>query len=124
MKITINTDVLHEENLSLGDFLALLIGDNDIDYEDSFYRMIETELAAPNVFHEESLILSYKKIRPEMGRINSYEIYSENYSALASSAFASSAAGASTGASALGAALRLRRVFLAAAFGVLAMFSS
>ena len=50
-----------------------------------------------------------KKIRPEMGRINSYEIYSENYSALASSAFASSAAGASTGAS---------------AFGVLAMFSS
>ena len=53
-----------------------------------------------------------------MGRINSYEIYSENYSALASSAFASSAAGASTGASAFGAALRLRRVFLAAAFGV------
>lgn len=58
MKITINTDVLHKENLSLGDFFALLIGDNDIDYENSFYRMIETELAAPNVFHEGSLILS------------------------------------------------------------------
>ena len=58
MKITINTDVLHEENLSLGDFLALLIGYYDLDYKDSFYRMIETELAAPNVFHEDSLILS------------------------------------------------------------------
>lgn len=58
MKITINTDVLHEENLSLGDFLALLIGFYDLDYKDSFYRMIETELAAPNVFHEDSLILS------------------------------------------------------------------
>ena len=58
MKITINTDVLHEENLSLEDFLALLIGYYDIDYKDSFYRMIETELAAPNVFHGDSLILS------------------------------------------------------------------
>lgn len=36
----------------------MLIGDNDIDYKDSFYRMIETELAAPNVFHGVSLILS------------------------------------------------------------------
>ena len=58
MKITINTDVLHEENLSLGDFLALLIGYYDLDYKDSFYRMIESKLAAPNVFHEDSLILS------------------------------------------------------------------
>ena len=58
MKITINTDVLYEENLSLGDFLALLIGYYDLDYKDSFYRMIETELAAPNVFHGDSLILS------------------------------------------------------------------
>ena len=58
MKITINTDVLHKENLSLGDFLTLLIGYYDIDYKDCFYRMIETELAAPNVFHEDSLILS------------------------------------------------------------------
>ena len=58
MKITINTDVLHEENLSLVDFLALLIGYYDLDYKDSFYRMIENELAAPNVFHEDSLILS------------------------------------------------------------------
>lgn len=58
MKITINTDVLHEENLSLGDFLALLIGYYDLDYKDNFYRMIENELAAPNVFHEDSLILS------------------------------------------------------------------
>lgn len=58
MKITINTDVLHEENLSLEDFLALLIGYYDLDYKDSFYRMIENELAAPNVFHKDSLILS------------------------------------------------------------------
>ena len=57
MKITINTDVLHEENLSLGDFLALLIGYYDLDYKDNFYRMIETKLAAPNVFHKYSLIL-------------------------------------------------------------------
>ena len=56
MKITINTDVIHKENLSLGDFLTLLIGYYDIDYKDSFYRMIETGLAAPNVFHEGSLI--------------------------------------------------------------------
>ena len=58
MKITINTDVLHEENLSLGDFLTLLIGYYDIDYKDCLYKMIEFELAAPNVFHEDSLILS------------------------------------------------------------------
>ena len=36
----------------------MLIGYYDLDYKDSFYRMIETELAAPNVFHEDSLILS------------------------------------------------------------------
>lgn len=58
MKITINTDVLHEENLSLGDFLTLLIGYYDIDYKNCLYKMIETGLAAPNVFHEDSLILS------------------------------------------------------------------
>ena len=58
MKITINTDVLHEENLSLGDFLTLLIGYYDIDYKDCLYKMIEFELAAQNVFHEDSLILS------------------------------------------------------------------
>lgn len=58
MKITIDMDILHKENLSLGDFLALLIGYYDLDYKDSFYRMIENELAAPNVFHEDSLILS------------------------------------------------------------------
>ena len=58
MKIIINTDVLHEENLSLGDFLALLIGYYDIAYKDCFYRMIKSELAAPNILHEDSLILS------------------------------------------------------------------
>lgn len=58
MKITIDTDVLHEENLSLGDFLALLIGYYDLDYKDSFYKMIESNFAAPNIFYENSLLLS------------------------------------------------------------------
>ena len=37
MKITIDTDVLHKENFSFGDFLVLLIGYYDISYQKKLY---------------------------------------------------------------------------------------
>ena len=38
MKITIDTDVLHKENFSFGDFLVLLIGYYDISYQKKLIR--------------------------------------------------------------------------------------
>ena len=40
MKITIDTDVLHKENFSFGDFLVLLIGYYDISYQKKLYQRI------------------------------------------------------------------------------------
>lgn len=58
MKITINTEVLQRENLSLGDFLVLLIGYNDMDYKESFDKLVNRGIIQPNVFKKTSMVLS------------------------------------------------------------------
>lgn len=58
MKITIDTDVLHKENLSFGDFLVLLIGHYDISYEETLQKLIRDGTVQPNVFNKNEMILS------------------------------------------------------------------
>ena len=58
MKITINTDVLQKQHLSLGDFLVLLMGYHDIDYRGTLQKLIRDGTVQPNVFNKESMVLS------------------------------------------------------------------
>ena len=58
MKITINTKVLKKYNLSLGEFLLLLIGYYDIDLPSAYNSILEKELAKPNVLKRIGIILS------------------------------------------------------------------
>lgn len=58
MKITINTEVLQKEGLSLGDFLVMLIGYYGADYKESFDKLVDKGIIQPNVFRKLSMILS------------------------------------------------------------------
>ena len=58
MKITIDTDVLREERLSLGEFLVLLMGYHDIDYRDSLEGLIGKDIVQPNLFNRMDVVLS------------------------------------------------------------------
>lgn len=58
MKITINTDVLNRHNLSLGEFLAMLMAYLDIDYTLVYNKLIDKKLAEKNLYSEKGLILS------------------------------------------------------------------
>lgn len=58
MKITINTDILQRHNLSLGEFLIMLLGYYDIDYQKCHNNIIKKLFAEKNLFKEMSIILS------------------------------------------------------------------
>lgn len=58
MKITIDTDVLQEEYLSLGDFLVLLMGYYDCDYGESLKELVDGGIVQPDLFHKTSMVLS------------------------------------------------------------------
>lgn len=58
MKITINTQILKRHNLSLGEFLLMLIGYFDIDLQTAHASVIEKLLAEPNILKKMGIILS------------------------------------------------------------------
>lgn len=58
MNITINTEVLQGEGLSLGDFLVLLIGYYDINYKETMDNLIDKGVIQPNLFNRMSMVLS------------------------------------------------------------------
>lgn len=58
MNITINTEVLKRHNLSLGEFLIMLIGYFDIDVKICQDSIIEKHLAERNLFKDIGTILS------------------------------------------------------------------
>lgn len=58
MKITINTEVLQREGLSLGDFLVLLIGFYEANYKESLDKLVDKGVIQPNVFNRMSMVLS------------------------------------------------------------------
>lgn len=58
MKITINTEVLQRENLTLGDFLVLLIGYYDIDYKECLDSLVNKGVVQPNLFNRMDIVLS------------------------------------------------------------------
>lgn len=58
MRITIDTEVLQSEHLSLGEFLVLLMGYKDIDYKESLDSLINKGVIQPNLFNRMSVVLS------------------------------------------------------------------
>ena len=58
MKLTINTDVLSKNNLTLGEFLLLLMGYYGVDYTNTFDTLVEKGLIEQNLFKSMSAILS------------------------------------------------------------------
>lgn len=58
MNITINTKILQKHNLSLGEFLVMLLGYFDINIEDSLNNVIKKSLAEKNVLKDIDIILS------------------------------------------------------------------
>ena len=58
MKITINTDVLQRNNITLGEFLVLLMGYHDIVYKEQFDKLIRDGTISKNVFNPNEIVLS------------------------------------------------------------------
>lgn len=58
MRITIDTEVLRKEGLSLGDFLVLLMGFHDVNYRECLDRMTDKGLVQTNVFDSMTMVLS------------------------------------------------------------------
>lgn len=58
MKITINTDILKRHNLSLGEFLVMLLGYYNIDIQNCHDNIIKKYVAEKNLFKELGVILS------------------------------------------------------------------
>lgn len=58
MNITINTKILQKHNLSLGEFLLMLLGYFEIDLEDCHSNIIKRALAEKNVMKNMGIILS------------------------------------------------------------------
>lgn len=58
MKITINTEILSKENITLGEFLILLMGYHNIDYETAYQKLVECKLVEPDLFTKSALVLS------------------------------------------------------------------
>ena len=57
MKLTINTEVLQREHLSLPEFLTLLMGFYDIDYKKIYDDLITKNIIEPNLYNS-SVVLS------------------------------------------------------------------
>lgn len=58
MRITIDTEILNKEHLTLADFLVLLIGFYDLNYKDSLDRLIRDGTIDLNLRKDGSFILS------------------------------------------------------------------
>lgn len=58
MKITVNTEILKKHNLSLGEFLIMLIGYFDIDIKNCQDSVIKKHIAEKNLFKDFGIILS------------------------------------------------------------------
>ncbi len=58
MKVTINTDILKQHDLTLGEYLVLLMGYFDINYEEHFLRLSGARLIDPNLYSPMSIVLS------------------------------------------------------------------
>lgn len=58
MRITIDTEVLQSEHLSLGEFLVLLMGYKEINYKESLDSLIDKGVVEPNIFNRMSVVLS------------------------------------------------------------------
>ena len=49
MKITIDMEVLKKENLTLGEFLILLMGFKDLNYDTCYQKLVKSKLVEPNL---------------------------------------------------------------------------
>lgn len=58
MKISINTEVLKKERLSLGELLVLLMGFYEIDFELSYNKLVTAGIINPNLFNKTEIVLS------------------------------------------------------------------
>ena len=58
MKITVNSDVLQHEHLTIGDFLVLLIGYYGVNYKECIDKMLANKLININVFNPNEIVLS------------------------------------------------------------------
>ena len=58
MKLTINTDVLQREHLSLGEFLVLLLGYYNLKYKECYNTLIRDGTIQANLFDKNEIILS------------------------------------------------------------------
>ena len=58
MKITIDTDILNKENISLGEFLVLLMAFYGINYKEINKEVVSKGLISNNLFKDGSNILS------------------------------------------------------------------
>lgn len=58
MKMTINTEVLKRQGMSLGEFLTLLLGYYNVSYKECYDKLIEDTLVCPNLFNKDEMILS------------------------------------------------------------------
>ena len=58
MKITINTEVLKKQHLTMGDFLVMLIGYYGINYKDTLDKLIRAGTLEKNVFNPYDMVLS------------------------------------------------------------------
>ncbi len=58
MKITLNTEVLKRQHLTMGDFLVMLIGYYGINYKETLDKLIRDGTLEKNVFNPYDMVLS------------------------------------------------------------------
>lgn len=58
MRLTVDTDILSKENLTLGEFLLMLMGYYEIDYSQTFRGLVDKNIVQKNVFKPTSIVLS------------------------------------------------------------------
>lgn len=58
MNISIDTKVLQEKHLTMGEFLVMLMGFYNIKYKDCFDKLISKHIISRNLFDKDSMVLS------------------------------------------------------------------
>lgn len=58
MKITIDTEVLKREHLTMGEFLVMLIGYYDVKYKDMLDKLVDRDIVNRSVFDKNDMVLS------------------------------------------------------------------
>ena len=61
MRFTIDTDILSKNNLTLGEFLVMLMGFSNISYEKCYDSLVQKGIAKPCLFGKSMVILSDKE---------------------------------------------------------------